>query len=292
MGFSCSHCVEPYGDLGTAGGLTLWWHQDVVVDILFQSNNMIDTFVIIPGDRKCFRATWLYGPPVYANRRSFWEDMKNLDWKDDKPWVCAGDFNEFLWQDEKQGGTPCAPNRRSFLRDFMDANSLIDPGFKGHRFTWIQRRDDTINMQERLDRFMFNVSRVKAWPNSCVFHGPFAGSDHCPVILNSDPILKKGVKPFRFESFSADDPECASIVQEGWEAELHGDNSLQWSKKLNLFKEKLRKWSNERFGNNRKKIDSLMAELLIAQEKMDVSTPLTNVDAITVELNEAWQREE
>ncbi|KAK9929872.1 hypothetical protein M0R45_026945 [Rubus argutus] len=153
-----------------------------------------------------------------------------LDWKNDKPWVCAGDFNEFLWQDEKQGETPCALNRRSFLRDFMDANSLIDPSFKGHRFTWIQRREDTIKIQERLDRFLFNMAGLRPGLTLVFFnfHDPSAGSDHCPVILNLNPILKKGIKSFRFESFWVYDPECANIVQEGWEAELHEENSLQW----------------------------------------------------------------
>lgn len=54
----------------------------------------------------------------------------------DLPWICLEGFNEFIWPHEKEGGNPWNPGKRKYLRDFMQANNLIDIQFKGQQFTW------------------------------------------------------------------------------------------------------------------------------------------------------------
>lgn len=45
------------------------------------------------------------------------------------PWLCDGDFNEFLWDWEKSGGAEVKYNRTRYLEDFMCKIKVIDLGF-------------------------------------------------------------------------------------------------------------------------------------------------------------------
>ncbi|XP_068323434.1 uncharacterized protein [Pyrus communis] len=54
------------------------------------------------------------------------------------------------------------------------------------------------------------------WPNTVVSHETAVGSDHCPIVVQSQPPIRKGKKPFRFEAFWAKDEECKNIVLKSW----------------------------------------------------------------------------
>ncbi|KAL0844493.1 hypothetical protein Bca101_017739 [Brassica carinata] len=61
--------------LGLAGGLSLSWKDDIKVDILFSSPNIIDTLIEVQGS-SCF-VSFIYGAPVAANRPAFWQNRWN-----------------------------------------------------------------------------------------------------------------------------------------------------------------------------------------------------------------------
>lgn len=52
------------------------------------------------------------------------------------PWLCGSDFNEFIWDYKKSGGTAVLYNRPQYLADFMNTAKLVDLNFNGLSFTW------------------------------------------------------------------------------------------------------------------------------------------------------------
>ncbi|KAL0395299.1 UNVERIFIED_CONTAM: hypothetical protein Slati_4496100 [Sesamum latifolium] len=50
-----------------------------------------------------WRFTGLYGHPEAARGEETWRLLRRLSQMSSKPWLCAGDFNEILSQDEKTG---------------------------------------------------------------------------------------------------------------------------------------------------------------------------------------------
>lgn len=46
-------------------------------------------------------------------------------------WLCGGDFNEFLWDYDKYGGSSILYNRFSYLATFMNKAELFDLNFNG-----------------------------------------------------------------------------------------------------------------------------------------------------------------
>lgn len=113
--------------IGFAGGLSLWWTEDVEMEVISQSKNVIDTIFSLNGNTPC-RCTWFYGPPEAAEMNYFWRKFRSMDWKDGTPWLCGGDFNDFLWSNEKDGGRVCTVARQRHLLGFTEANGLFDLG--------------------------------------------------------------------------------------------------------------------------------------------------------------------
>lgn len=91
---------------GSSGGLALFWKQDLDVQIVGDSQNLI-TFMVLNdliAQPWCF--TGVYGPPIPVLKPSFWEELRCIGDTVNGPWCVLGDFNAILEQREKLGGRP------------------------------------------------------------------------------------------------------------------------------------------------------------------------------------------
>lgn len=70
---------------------------------------------------------------------------------EDKVWLCLGDFNELLYQHEKQGLAKRSYQQMERFREAVDACGLSDLGFQGSKFTWCNNRAGHQFTKERLD---------------------------------------------------------------------------------------------------------------------------------------------
>ncbi|KAK9942560.1 hypothetical protein M0R45_008218 [Rubus argutus] len=287
LGFQFGETFDP---IGGAGGLALWWQQDVHIQFLDRTANLLDTIITVKSDGTVFRASWFYGPPYTDAKEEFWESVKNLATNDDCPWNCLSDFNEILTNEEKEGGLSHTWNHPRYLRGFMDLNGLIDVGFSGPKFMWENRRTGTELIRERLDRAIVNSQWLTSWPNTSVDHAARVGSDHCPLIIKPTPPQPKYKKQFKFEAYWFEEPECQTIIQRNWGYGRCLNPFVNWSIKLGYCRRALINWSKVAFPNNRVLIDALSKELSTIQAN-GVIDRLREVD-ICLELNRIWTLED
>jgi hypothetical protein len=124
LGFSngvAVNCVD------RSGGLGLWWRDGVDVTVRPWSQYYID--VVIKFEGKEWHYMGVYGEPKTELRARMWEALRYLRAQDDRPWLCAGDFNEILRAKEQLGGNPHSERQMTAFRDcLMDCN-LFDLGF-------------------------------------------------------------------------------------------------------------------------------------------------------------------
>lgn len=223
------HCVDP---CGTAGGLALIWSNDVELDVVFESKNLLDSVIKVDGGEP-FRVSWFYGPSRDEDKSAFWNGIMSFENNLNLPWLCIGDFNELLWPHEKQGGNEWSLNKRRFLRDFMDAHDLSDLGFKGQQFTWKSNWETAAgHIFERLDRGVADMCWLEKWPNTTVSHCTRVGSDHNPIIVDIDPIIMRNPRNFKFDANWAKEDECRKIIEESWDTVFQGNTASQWAQKL------------------------------------------------------------
>lgn len=86
---------------------------------------------------KSFRVSFVYGPPGDVGRKDFWRRLNNIaKGIHNEPWLCVGDFNELISNDEACGGALRDVRRMKLFREFIFYAKLIDIGHKGPSFTW------------------------------------------------------------------------------------------------------------------------------------------------------------
>ncbi|KAB2626048.1 hypothetical protein D8674_017708 [Pyrus ussuriensis x Pyrus communis] len=261
LGYVHGFDVSP---VGSSGGLSLWWEDNLEVNIIFSSKHIIDAVMRIKGQTHWSRITGVYGTPYRVEKNLFWEWMVNHFTPTDIPWICGGDFNEFLWDHEKSGRVEVLYNRPRFLEEFLSSSQLMDLGFNGPAFTWRGvRKGDWV--EERLDRVMANKKWQQLWPNSQVMHETVLASDHCPVILNSNIEGQKGRKMFRFEAYWVSEEECKNLVEKCWDRRHIGSPVNRWVRYLNDCRYRLSRWNRTKFMGRGSRIHDLLSQLDLLQ---------------------------
>ncbi|KAB2606847.1 hypothetical protein D8674_006564 [Pyrus ussuriensis x Pyrus communis] len=245
LGYSNGFDVSPNG---RSGGLSLWWEDNMEVKIIYSSKHIIDAVMKGEGQTHWCRLTGVYGTPHRNEKSVFWDWMGHHFIPTDIPWICGGDFNEYIWDHEKSG------------EEFMSSSQLLDLGFHGSAITWRGlRRGEWV--EEHLDRVFANERWQACWPNSHVVHGMDLASDHCPIILNSSIEGPKGRKLFRFEAYWAVEEECKELVKRCWDGRQHGSPVNRWVRKINECRSRLSRWNQSKFKGRSYKIQELLSQL-------------------------------
>ncbi|KAF4372682.1 hypothetical protein F8388_000849, partial [Cannabis sativa] len=239
--------------VGKSGGLLLLWNDDWEVSVKSFSVGHIDALVKCPG-LNVWRFTGFYGNPKASSRINSWQLLCRLKGLFDLPWICGGDFNEVLSINEKKGGVDRSLSAISDFQQALDKCDLVDMGFEGQCFTWLNKRQGVAHVQERLDRYFCNQDWHNLFPSVKVINGDFIHSDHRPIAAILENVVcsrqydKK--KSFRFETHWLKDTECRDIVTQTWlspDVPLDNQDSI-----LDIFgrcADRLGAWNKTKFGS-------------------------------------------
>ncbi|XP_073353921.1 uncharacterized protein [Aegilops tauschii subsp. strangulata] len=155
--------------------------------------------------------------------------MKKLRGESTLPWLCIGDFNEILRQEEQMGPNTCDSAQMAGFREAVDVCGLSDIGYMGLDWTFEKRVTGGQFCRVRLDRALASPSWSNLFPFASLEHLTAAKSDHTPVFLKTD--LETGCqrmigkKPFRYECAWETDERFRETVDEAW----NGDGSAMVS---------------------------------------------------------------
>ena len=99
-----------------------------------------------------------YGEPDTSRCGEAWDSLRSLNHHPNIPWLCAGDFNEIVRQEEKLRGATRNQCQMQLFRDVLDECGFLDLGYVGNRFTWSKHFVDGHSIWERLDQGVVNAS--------------------------------------------------------------------------------------------------------------------------------------
>jgi hypothetical protein len=173
--------VEP---MGRSGGLALLWQDPPMLDIYNYSRFQINAVVKDNEGLAQWKFIGFYGQPASARREESWELLNHLKHLQPPPWLCAGDFNEILEQNEKFGAAIRRASQMEGFRQALEDCELCDLGFIGSRFTWSNCRTDVSYTQERLDRAVANREWCTLFPVASVTILAACSSDHNPILVS------------------------------------------------------------------------------------------------------------
>ncbi|KAK8550978.1 hypothetical protein V6N12_039653 [Hibiscus sabdariffa] len=107
--------VDP---VGIAGGLALWWTNDVKLSVLHHDKNFIDSVISINGEEEWF-GTFIYASPYEEEKQEFWERLGTLRVDVNAKWCIMGDTNIVASPNEKYGGAPFDQNNVIWYHEFL-----------------------------------------------------------------------------------------------------------------------------------------------------------------------------
>ncbi|KAK4268200.1 hypothetical protein QN277_024886 [Acacia crassicarpa] len=297
-GFEEEWVVNP---VGRSGGLALWWSEVLTVNILFSSPNIIHTSVMSATLSTPSYITFIYGPTDEEERRLCWQEVRKISEHIRSSWLCLGDFNEILTQDEKCGGLPRAWRKILNFKCFLTDCELEDLGYNGPRFTWCNNWDSPDTISERIDRALGNSQLREDFPTLQVFNiDPARSSDHHLLFIQCQYETCMRKQPFRFEAAWASHDHFLDVIKDSWLNFSEYDLSRLDSFLSNLknCRRNLILWSKREFPNSAKRIDLLkarMAELALQDRSHNISKEMLEVKGeldrlLEMEEQYWWQR--
>lgn len=287
--FQHAFSVDPRG---LSGGLGLFWSQNIDLQILASSANFIHTAVLVKESKEFFECTFVYGNPIFQQRRSLWDKILAFHLNRNAPWCCLGDFNEMLSMHDKEGIRPIHQNQVDLFRKFLDIAGLIDLDLKGCKFTWHSNPRNGIVTKERIDRVLVNWAWRLNHSHAVAVALPSIGSDHSPIVLHSSPKAKSGVL-FKFEAFWEEHEDCNRIIENGWHDE--GRDDSPWNKLLdrtNSCKKYLQQWHHNTFKRADKEILRLKGRLKFLLNLSNEDSDWDEINSIKQQIDSLWKQEE
>ena len=276
---------------GLSGGLALFWHETMEVEVLEVTDRYIDVLVRLSDDEPQWRLTCVYGEPRVENRHLMWTKLCDLHGLFDLPWIVAGDFNECLWSFEHFSATPRAESQMLAFRDTLEVCGLVDLGFSGVPHTYDNKRAGSANVKVRLDRAVATNTWRNLFPHYSVKHVVSPCSDHLAIVVRGEPkesnVGKKRCK--QYEIMWERNHALPEIIQNAWETvgELHdlGDVEKALGKTMSM----LQDWSRSKFGSVREELQKSRSQL---EELMHMNADRQEIRRITDLMNELLYREE
>ncbi|KAK7846595.1 hypothetical protein CFP56_007672 [Quercus suber] len=93
----------------------------------------------------------------------------------------------------------------------------MDLGFHEPRFTWTNKNSISYcYIKEHLDRSLGNAEWKIHFPRSEIHHLSHTKSNHCPILLDTDPSNCRFPKPFKFKQIWLTDPSFSHLVKQSW----------------------------------------------------------------------------
>lgn len=287
--FHSMFCVEARG---RSGGLGLFWNKNVQIQILMSTQNYIHTVILFIETGKEYDCSFVYGNPIFQQRRNLWSRILRLQTDRDRPWCVMGDLNEFLSHFEKDGIRPHNEGRAELFRDFLNEAELQDLDLKGCRFTWSSNPRNGIVVREKLDRVLINWPWRVSFPHAIAVALPAVSSDHSLIIFHPSPRERSGVS-FKFEAMWAEHQDCMTIIQEGWQKE--GNEEDPWlymrQKAINCQKA-LQNWHKQTFRGTKEEIMKLKQQLNILINQESSLTDWSEFKRLQERIDTLWKQEE
>ncbi|CAE5958042.1 unnamed protein product [Arabidopsis arenosa] len=200
-----------------------------------------------------------------------------------KPRLVLGDFNEIQCNSEKLGG-PAKPEWQfSNFRRMLRVSGLHEVKTYGGLYTWIGNRS-TGTVKSKLDRIVATADWKNQFPKALVQLLDWIGSDHRPLLLQTENNKWKGTKQFRYDNRWRFKQDLHMALQKSWDQDCSHLPPQRFCEALKRCRNSLSRWKSAQNLNSHKLIQQLH---LAIQKANNLEPVLQHIQSkVTVEMNQ------
>jgi exonuclease III len=238
---------------GASGGLAILWNPNhTILSGPFSTTGTLSAHFEVIGSNQEGTITNVYGPQGQQEKIKFMDKLTQVKALVNTPnWILGGDFNMIMSLEEKAGGSKRLEQDSGKFKTLPEQLNLVDIENSNGTFTWSNRRSGSQHVACRLDRFLVTEELIERdlCMESLIL--PKAGSDHWPIALQIAIETTPNFKPFRFEKFWLTHPDFQQLAKTWWnQAEAdHGTKMYKFQQRLKNFKQMLKYWNRNTFGD-------------------------------------------
>ncbi|TYH10967.1 hypothetical protein ES288_A07G221000v1 [Gossypium darwinii] len=276
---------------GKSGGLVMMWKESDKVEVQTYSSNHIDSIIKLENDNP-IRFTGFYGNAKPNKRQCSWNMLRRVGQSVTEKWIIGGDFNAILDNAENEGGRRKPRVLMEDFREVVDELSMVDLQTDNGWFTWVNNRDGTALVKERLDRFLMSANDVARFPFMETNVIRQSTSDHDAIIL-----VTEGRKPrdrhrdprlcFKYEICWAKDVEAKNIIKEAWQK---GSKDIMG--KIEMVGKKLGGWQYKKLKQMRNQMGTLQANINNVIDSQGGTYASNKLKALRIKLGKLLDEEE
>lgn len=183
-------------DVSIGGKIWLFWANDVTIEQVILSDQIISGWLSWEGIRIC--TSFVYASCYLQRRRELWDLIHNVDCDAD-PWLIGSDFNAIRTNDEKIGGIIPPSRVKHDFNTVIHDSDLLEVPFDGPKFSWYNGRQGLRRIWACLDRILVNQNFKDKFPLVSMSYLDRASSYHYTMIIQyMTHMVVKGPTPFRF----------------------------------------------------------------------------------------------
>ncbi|KAG7635974.1 Endonuclease/exonuclease/phosphatase [Arabidopsis thaliana x Arabidopsis arenosa] len=276
---------------GLSGGLVIFWRDTIKCEFL-SSPTLYYTNMYITDDHSYFCLTYIYGHPERTPRQQLWNKLELLargGLFQNKPRVILGDFNEIKQNSEKLGG-PMRPEWQftNFPR-MIKVAGLHEVKTFGGPYTWVGNRSSG-PVKSKLDRVLATATWKEQYPKAFAHLLEWVGSDHRPLLLQTEDNKWRGKKLFRYDNRWRFQKDVHLAIQNTWAQNCCQLPPHQFHEALKRCKNSLSTWKSEHHLNSQKKIHQLQTSLHQAYDSLPID--YNYISSLKAKLQNEYRLEE
>ena len=253
LNFSFNFVVDAKG---LSRGICLMWKASSAVKLVDFNKDLIAVNI---SDIACaWNLVGFYGPHYVVKKRKTWENLVAFF---RCPWLCLGDFNYTLNDDESNGCKKRRPSFNNFLQELMFNTSAIDLGFSSNQYNGPKENGGNAAIKKRLYRAICSISWRLTYLKASVSHLEAIQLDHAPILFVLNPTGPFAHRPFRFEVAWIRDPGCYDIINNAWNQDSSGIDFTRLYQKQEVMRRAFHTWNRKVFGHCQDRISMLLSKI-------------------------------
>ncbi|KAK5836253.1 hypothetical protein PVK06_012027 [Gossypium arboreum] len=207
-------------------------------------------------------------------------------------WIIGGDFNAILDNLKKEGGRRKPQTLMDDFRAVVDDLSLVDLKTDNGWFTWVNNREGTAMVKERLDRFLISANDVASFPFIETKVIRQSNSDHDAIVLDIEG-RKPSMEPkdarlnFRYDICWAKEAEAKNIIKKAWKMD-----TVDIMGKMEKVGHDLGVWQYNKYKKMSKQIDELKSKINRFIDRPDRAYDGNKLKAMRLQLRKLLDTEE